>query len=176
MTPKEQRAKLFKGAKPFIRKLEQDDLKWLYAAWKYPEPPGDDYDKFEETVLPNLLEYKEAFIAEDLNIKFKEGWGVVGVIPTLIDIDQWEYIPHVHWFPWATNKNKLRVSVAFVMFARYSNDIGVCIYKSFDKTRKFFDKLKKYAPIYKIKDRIPNGSPVGDVYLYYTRGRKRCQS
>ena len=172
MTPKERRERLFKDVKPNVRKAEEEDLKWLYGAHCYPNPPGDKDDqiKFFAKLQDILNGYDEAFILEDRNKKFKNNWGPVGIVPSMYN--GWVLEPHVEWFPWATTLNKVRSTVAFIMFARYSQDVGVTIYNSLKETKDFFKGLKNYAPIYFI-NKVPYGDPRGDNYLFYTRGKKR---
>lgn len=173
MTPKQRREKLFKETKPFVRKVDQDDFKWLYGAYRYPKGPGDEEDQqaFIKDAIETLSAFDEAYIIEDKNSKYKGKYGSVGLVPCMYN--GWMLEPHVEWFPWATKLNRIRGTIAFVMFTRYSNDVGVTLYKSLDDTKDFFRKLKKYAPIYPIRGKIPFGDHRGDVYQFYTRGRKR---
>lgn len=171
MTPKERREKLFKDKKPHIRKMEQDDFKWLYGAYRYPEPPGDDFEEYRDSAIAQLSAYNEAFIVEDRNQQFKGEYGPVGVVPSLYN--GWKIEPHAQWFPWATKMNKVRGTISFIMFLRYSGDIGVAEIRSLEDTAQFFKDLKKYAPIYFV-NKIPCGDPRGDSYLFYVRGKKQC--
>lgn len=167
MTPKARRERLFKKDKPHIRSLTEGDMKWLYAAYKYPNPPEDDFQPFVEDITQRLSGYDLVFIAEDRNNKFKDKWGPVGLIAALFN--GWTLDPHVQWFPWATKANKVRVPVSFFMFCRYNSEFGCTEVRTLEKD--FFKHLKKYCPIYYV-NKIPGGDPRGDLHLFYVRGKK----
>ena len=172
MTPKERRDRLFKDRKPIIRYFDAEDWKWMYGAYRYPDPPGgqEDFEAFRNDAMQQLAQYTYAFIAEDRNQRFKGKYGPVGIIPAMYN--GWTLEPHVQWFPWATTMNKIRSSVAFMMFARYSPDIGITEIRSLKEHADFFKGLKDYAPIYFIR-KIPYGDIRGDSYLFYIRGKKQ---
>ena len=69
MTPKERREKLFNGTKPHIRPLEENDIKWLYGGYKYPDPPGDqeDFAQYVEKLRGDFEGYNTIFVADDVN-------------------------------------------------------------------------------------------------------------
>ena len=156
MTPKERREKLFRDKRPIVRLMDQSDWRWMYGGHCYPNPPGDDEDKqqYMEHALSLLSGFDEAFIIEDKNKNFKGSYGPVGVVPSYFN--GWRLEPHVQWFPWATKLNKVRGTISFFMFARYSNDIGITEVRVIPEYKEFFKSLKKYAPIYYIR-KIPHG-------------------
>src|SRR5690606_21429257 len=138
MTPKQRREKLFKGTKPRVRKIQEDDWKWLYGAYRYPEPPKDeeDFHQFQCHAAEVLAGYDDAYIIEDRHKKFRGNYGPIGLTPVMYN--GWTLEPHVQWFPWATTLNRVRGTVAFLMFARYSNEIGVTVVKSLEEHKNFF--------------------------------------
>lgn len=171
MTPKQRREKLFKDKKPVVRHFEHADWRWLYGAHCYPNPPGgeDDKQQYLDYALNILSGYDEAFIVEDRNRKFKGAYGPIGIVPSYFD--GWRLEPHVQWFPWATKLNKVRGCIAFFMFSRYSNEVGVTEIRSLSEHKTFFKSLKRYAPIYYVS-KIPHGDHRGDSHLFYIRGKK----
>ena len=172
MTPKERRERLFKGLTPKIRLMEEDDLKWLYGAYKYPKPIGDEEDRAQwlEKIQVTLAGYDEAFIIEDRNTQFQNNWGAVAVFPSMYN--NWKLQPSANWFPWATKLNKIRCTIAFLMFARHNRDIGVTVINAVNDDKDFYRGLKRYAPIYPV-GKIPCGDPRGDENLFYIRGKKK---
>ena len=79
--------------------------------------------------------------------------------------------PHAYWFPWATDRNRLACSVAFLQQKRYSTEIGTILIRCGQDHAEWFRKLSGYVPLFKA-GRIPGGRPGGDEILYYLRGKR----
>lgn len=113
--------------------------------------------------------YQFIWIVEDDSKKFRAGRGPVAIIG--IRTDGWTFEPSPMWFPWATKKNVLRVCVAALQMIRYQRDVGVCLVRAAEKQTSVLNHMKKYGVLYP-RGRIPNGSAVGDVFVYSISGRK----
>ncbi len=169
----EERERLFKNSKPFVRLIEEKDFRWLWASYK--ENGGEaTQDEFLEIATNYLSYFDEAFVIEDDNKAFKDGRGVVCVVLCFFK-DGWRLEPHIEWFSWATKKNRLRGVVSFLMFTRYSKNIGITLVHCEEKLKSFFKKIRKYVPIYG-GYRIPGGRPDGEDNIFYVRGRKKWDS
>jgi len=150
-----------------MRPATQDDVKWFKVAAKLSgQEVGEDFDKkIEELFSP----YGEVLILEDENQKFGQRFGPIGVVGALTN--GYLYQPHVEWFAWATNRNKLRSSVMFFQKFRY-RDLGIIRVHTIEPYVSFFKKLKKYVPLFYVA-RIPGGDEMGrgDDFIFYMKCR-----
>lgn len=169
MNPKERRKRLFGEQHPIVRKIQLNDLRWLYGAHKL---SGGELtqEEFSEFFARESSCYEEIFVIDDFNAKYKNKWGAIGIMPC--KYDGWRLEPVADWFPWATPKNILRSSVAFLLYCRYSKDIGVTLIHSPDNNKEFFKKIKQYVSLYPLKP-IPGGMPEGNDNMFYIRGKKK---
>lgn len=168
MKPRERRDILFKKSKPVFRPGTQPDFGWLWASY---ELSGGEMEKeeFIDNRVFTLAKYQLVTFIEDENKVFESGKGPVGIIAA--KDDGWTVEPHVEWFHWATKKNILRGTVAFLMILRYSKDVGVSLIKPHLEHKLFYKKMKKYVPIYPV-GKIPKGFNDGDAFEFYIRGKK----
>lgn len=179
MTPKERRDRLFKKNRPHIRELQildgdkyHKDIATLWVGHKKNTfrwiKPDLDQAKFAKAI-ELMASNEDLMVSEDENRHFKDKKGIVGLI--VISSDGWKYEPHVQFMPWATKKNVLRTTVAFLQFIRYSKKVGVCCVYALEDSQTLFDKCCEYGVIHKV-GKIVNGSPKGDELLYSVRGKK----
>jgi hypothetical protein len=147
-------------------------MRWIYGAYKL--QGGDKtQDEFASYFAEFTLPYQEVFMIEDKSDSYKDGWGVVGLVYCYYN--GWRMEPEVEWFPWARKRNILRSTVAFLLYCRYSKDIGVVLVHATDDDNHFFKGVKKYVTLYPVRA-IPGGLPTGNDNLFYLRGKKRGTS
>ena len=109
------------------------------------------------------------WIIEDDSKAFRSGRGQVGIVG--IRSDGWVYEPMVHFFKWATRRNKLRAAVGFFQMIRYQKDIGCCLVKVVKKDSRYLYHMQKYGVLFP-RGRIPMGSAQGDLYMFSINGMK----
>lgn len=176
---KEKRDRLFKKGRPFIRELKildgekyHKDLGILWVAHtKSPFtwlPDGLEQSDFAASIQ-EIYQGEDLLIAEDDNRQFKNKKGPVALFS--LKTNGWKYEPHVQFMPWATKKNILRTTVAFLQFVRYSKKVGCIVVYSMENSLPLFDKCCDYGVLHKV-GLIPNGDPRGDEWLYTIRGKR----
>lgn len=145
-----------------------EDKVWIRVGQKIQGHTMTDED-FETHVVETLGPYQEVMIAEDENHKFGSKVGPVAII--VARSNGYLYEPHVSWFPWATPKNKVRVSVSFFQKFRY-RQLGVIRVHALEGAAGFFKRLKKYVPLFYV-GKIPGGDEHGrgDDYIFYLKCR-----
>lgn len=170
-TPEKARKRLFQGSKPTFRPATEDDLRWLWAAYKI-KPDGDDLtqDEFAQKASNALSSYSMVFIAEDKNNKFSQGNGPIGVVVS--DYDGWNLEPHAEFFPWATHRNKVKTVVGFLMAQRFADNVGCIRIRSSQKNMDFYQRMRGYLPI-RHGGKIAGGRPDGPEYIFYIRGNAK---
>ncbi len=169
------RKRLFLRSKPTIRKMTAEDIAWLWAAYKMgsfsqynlPEMNESDFKKF--VVMKVVPAFHEVDIIEDHNRAFSVKKGPVALVTT--GFDGWRLEPHVDWFKWATPKNVLRGTVAYLQKSRWRKDVGVVVVRSLDETKNVFDHASKYGVTHR-RGRIPHGDVRGDEYIFSMNGNK----
>jgi len=156
---------------PKIRLANPDDLALYFYAYRVQtgKDPGEKYRKF---VTKELSCYDHIRVVEDINMAFGGGFAPVGLAKAMYN--EWKLEPHADWFPWATPRNKLRCSVAYLYKQRCSKDVGVTIVHAQKEAAHYFRHLKKYVPLYPV-GKIPAGHPEGDDFVFYQRGKKRLE-
>ena len=179
MTPKERRDRLFKSGRPHIRPLEvydgdkyHQDLALLWVA--YQKNPfqwldkGLNQNQFAKAV-EEIYRSEDLMVSEDNNRQFKDKKGVVALFS--IRTDGWKYEPHVQFMPWATKKNILKATVAFLQYVRYSKKVGCIVVYSLENSLPLFDKCCEYGVLHRVGP-IPNGDPRGDEWVFTIRGKR----
>ena len=172
----ESRQSLFKQGKPNIRILDimddgliGKDMSTIWAAYTkgsfgMTELSQED---FTERFVDHLKQFYAVWIVDDKNYKFSEGYGSVGII--FSKFNGWSMEPEFHPFPWATDRNKLKMAVSFMMMARYEKGIGTLNFTTTNET--FYQHLrKKYGVVYYV-GKVPRGTQGEDTYLFYGRGK-----
>lgn len=179
MTPQQKRERLFKRGRPFIRPLMiydgdkyHKDIGILWTAHQkkpfYSISPRIDQHHFADEVI-GLAKQADLFMAEDDNTGYR-GRGPVALI--LAQTDGWRIEPHMETFPWATGRNILSISIAFLQYIRYSRKVGVCIVRSLDDSVEFFKHCETYGVLHYV-GKVHGGDPRGDEYLFSVKGKKQ---
>lgn len=180
MTPKDKRDRLFKSGRPLIRPFQifegnkyGHELGILWVAyqknpfyWLEKNLSQTDFAKSIEEISSR----EDLLIWEDSNKNFKSGKGMVGVCS--LSTNGWKYEPHVQFMPWATKRNKLRTTVAFLQYIRYSKKVGACVVYSLEDSIPLFDKCCEYGVLHRV-GKIVNGDPRGDEYMYSVSGKRK---
>lgn len=175
MTPKEKRDRLFKSGRPFIRPMRivdgdsyHPDVSFLWLAYKRRPFIWMDGGMGQQDFAERLKDY-DLLVIDDRNSKFKSGSGIVTVICELTD--GWKLEPHAEHMPWASTRNQLRSTVAYLQYVRYSKKVGACIVYALDRYEKFYNTCCEYGVLHRVGT-IVNGDPKGDVVVYSVRGKK----
>jgi hypothetical protein len=173
VTAKELRDRLFKKGRPRFRKAElvsQDgygkDMKILWAAYKagsFEAPKDMTQELFADWVMEQAKVFRELWIGEDRSIAFQGGIGPV----VLVGMNQENLLVNAvgQSFKWATKRNILRLSVAFLHMVTLSKKTGVCMVKADSKSQKLADHMKDYRLLFYV------GKTGNNEYLYAVRGR-----
>lgn len=172
---KKNRERLFKHSKPVIRPISLatdegfgKDMAILWAAYKTGSFDLEEMDQkeFSEYVLNKTSGFTDGWIVEDYNPKFKESKGPIMAILGIYDGFQLE--PHMEKFSWASSRNIIRATVAFLQKMRYDKNIGVINIFSLSKDKKYFDYIRKKYGVLGYVGYVPNGDPRGGKYIYYS--------
>lgn len=179
---RENRARLFRKSRPKIRQAKLftetgygEDMGILWAAYKlgsFPllENQNMTPDEFGRTIAASCTGLVDAVMVEDDNRRYESGRGPVAFIG--IRSDGWRFEPHVDYFAWATKRNMLRVTVAFLSFMRYHKQVGVCVVRCLKPHVNLFQRVSRYA-LLNYLGRIVNGTPRGDEHVFTVAGKKR---
>lgn len=170
---KELRERLFRKSRPQARRLEildgeaySKDIGILWAAYKAGSFRIDDGLSQEDFVLAietTLKAFQHAWIIDDDSAQFSAGRGPVALVGanTLNLIVE----PKITFFKWATKRNILRSSIAFLNMIRHSKKTGIVTVRT-DKARTVLpNHLKRYDMLHYI------GKVAENEYLYSVRGR-----
>lgn len=170
---KELRERLFRKSRPQARRLEildgesySKDIGILWAAYKAGSFRIDDGLSQEDFVLAietTLKSFQHAWIIDDDSAQFSSGRGPVALVGanTLNLIVE----PKITFFKWATKRNILRSSIAFLNMIRHSKKTGIVTVRT-DKARTVLpNHLKRYDMLHYI------GKVAENEYLYSVRGR-----
>jgi len=181
VTPKERRDRIFKKDRPLIRPLkiiEGDqygkDMGVLWVAHKkipFEWLKVNTQQEFSEEIQ-KISKGEDLMVSEDRNRSFKSGKGIVGLIS--ISTNGWKLEPHVQFMPWATKRNILRTTVAFLQYIRLSRKVGVCMVLSLENSVKLFNTVCTYGVLNKV-GKIVNGDPRGDEYVYSVSGKRKLK-
>lgn len=166
------RDRLFRKSRPLVRKYEQSDAGFLWAAYKggsLPLREGLSQSEFLVEIASKYGDFDLLWIIEDDNGNFRSGRGQIGLVG--IKADGWTFKPSAVFFKWATPKNILRSLVGFFQMIRYQKDVGVCRVEVLEKDIKMLSRLKKYGVLF-FRGRIPFGSRDGDLFVFSIQGKK----
>ena len=173
------RDRLFKKDRPFIRPLNiydgdkyHKDMGILWAAYlrdEYYDFPKDMSQEEFANYVEEISKTTELLMIEDFNSGYKNRGPVAFVM--VYYPDYWRMQPHAVFFSWATPKNILRASVAFLQKVRYSRTVGVCIIHALQKSKNLFDRCIQYG-VLSFVGKMRRGDPRGDDFIYSVRGRK----
>lgn len=150
-----------------------DDAMWLHAAYEMKSfggfiPDGYDQETFDDGAkqLFGGLAGAEgcAYILEGYHSQ-KEKCVPVGVV--VVRIFEEAIWPHVHWFSWATPRNKIEASVIFLQ--EMKKDAPIMILAEENSVR-FFSHMARYGLLSKSKKLHKfNGE---NRYLYYGKRKE----
>lgn len=169
---RQRREFLFRQSRPKVRKYEQSDAGFLWAAYKggsLPLVEGLSQKDFLVEIAKKYGAFDLLWIIEDDNTSFKSGRGQIGLVG--IKTDGWAFSPSAIFFKWATPKNILRSLVGFFQMIRYQKDVGVCRVEALERDARMLSRLKKYGVLFP-RGRIPAGSSGGDLFLFSIQGKK----
>lgn len=174
MNAKEKRDRLFKKGRPHFRKADLlnldgsygPDMGLLWSAYKagsFKAPEDLTQEQFAQWIVNTAKRFTTLWIGEDESKAFRTGKGAVGVVGAL----QEGLLVSIEWsaLKWATKKNILRSSVAFLHMVTKSRGTGICAVKGTKEAVPLLDHLKEYGLLYYIGKTNP------DEYLYSVRGR-----
>ena len=179
MNPSEKRQRLFKHGKPLIRPLEiyngegySKDIGILWAAYKR-KPfeifgQGLSQQDFAESI-EQLASKADLMVIDDENKGYKDKGPIVFLS---LFSNGWKSQPQVEFFPWATIKNKLRASVTFLHWIRYSKEVGVIEIRGLKEDKPLLEKCMDYGVLF-YSGKVIGGHPTGNEYIYSVKGRKR---
>jgi hypothetical protein len=123
--------------KPSSRPLVEDDLKWLWAAYRKGSftdmPEGMTTAEFRVALYPVLGAADAAFV-------LVAGEMPVGVV--LARIDEHRLEPHAYWFSWATRRQKLEAALAF--FSEWRKTFLIVV-TAREESWPFFRHLVRYG-------------------------------
>lgn len=134
-----------------------------YRAGSFNAPQEMTQEAFAEWVIAHAREFKDLLVGEDKSKAFQGGMGPVVVV----GVNQHNLLVEVvgQGFKWATKRNILRLSVAFLHMITLSKKTGVCMVKTDGGSQKLADHMKDYKLLFYI------GKTGQDEYLYGVRGR-----
>lgn len=167
------RSSLFTKSRPLVRKYEEKDAGFLWAAYKtgsFDIPPGLTQEEFLLEVAKRYGKFTLLWIVEDDSRHFKAGRGQIAIVG--VNTDGWSFEPQVLFFRWATPRNILRACVAFFQMIRHQKDVGVCVVKVLRKDMRLLKRMEKYGVLY-LRGRVPCGHPKGDLWLFSIDGKKK---
>jgi hypothetical protein len=173
LNAKERRERLFKNSRPVIRRLEildgesySKDMSVLWAAYKagsFSIPPGMTQEQFVAAIEQGLSDYQQSWIIDDKSKSFAAGHGQIALVGTNTTGMMVEVRPL--FFKWASKRNILRASVAFLNMLRHSKKTGIVLVRTQKEKMTLPDHLKQYDLLYFL------GQSDESEYLYSVRGR-----
>lgn len=156
-----------------IRQYDHEkDKGFLWAAYQHKSfelEDGLEREAFISAVAGLLSSFSYVLVIEDDHLGFKSGRGLVGVIG--VKTDGWTFVPESLFFKWASKRNVLRASVAFLQMIRHQKEVGVCEVRTTKKDFYFMKHMQKYGLLY-VRGMIPKGSAEGAVYIFSIEGKK----
>jgi hypothetical protein len=177
--PKAARDRLFKAGRPNIRSLvlEEDDgvggdMRFIWGAYRmgsFPDLSEMSQSDLTDHFLEYISSYYAAWIVEDTNYHYPDGYGPVGLI--VANFNGWDMEPVFIPFKWITRKNVLKMVVAFFQMARYEKGIGVLSVNSNIDQFDFFKKISKRYNVIHYVGKVPRGDNGLDKYMFYGRGK-----
>lgn len=139
---------------------------WLWAAYQagsFALPKELSQEDFVKEIEKCFSQYSQVWIVDDRNSNFKSGKGPIGLVLTMIIGLIIE--PRFNFFKWASSRNKLRSTAAFLNMVKHSTKTGICLVRTDNENRNLPDHLKPYDLLYYL------GRSGDNEYLYSMRGR-----
>lgn len=174
-----QRSSLLKD-KPLFRPLQiysgdnyHEDIPLLWVAHQrkpFKLLKSKTSDEFVQE-LERLSSTFEMTISEDKNKEYKDR----GPLSLIFSVnDGWSLEAQCEFFPWATKRNILRMTVGYFHMIRYQ-DIGVCKVCVLENSKSLLDHVCSYG-VLKPVGKVFNGDLSGDEYLYSISNTKYATS
>lgn len=154
-----------------MRHIQERDFAYLWAAYrkgKFRDMIGDNLGRaeFAESIVTILELFNHEWILEAPNLNVpSDGMVPVGIV--VANGDRRFIEPHVDWFPWATDRNKVEAALAFL--SRVSTQYKVLAFVR-PEDKEFYIQMCRYGQLTmgcKILDYYASGE---DAYFFYTRG------
>lgn len=173
MTPKERRDRLFNGGKPLVRRLEildgegySHDLAVIWAAYKagsFKLPENLTQEDFVKEIENYFSKFAQVWVVDDKNQNFSTKNGQVGIV--LTNTADLIIEAKFGFFKWASKRNILRATAAFLNMVKHSTKTGICLVRTDKEHRTLPEHLKDYELLYLV------GKVSQNDYLYSIRGR-----
>jgi hypothetical protein len=173
MTPKERRDRLFRKSRPRARKLVimdgdkySRDIGILWSAYKagsFTIEAGLSQEDFMVEIEKTLGGFKEVWVIDDDTKVFSSGRGPVGMIGA--NASGLIIEPRFVFFKWATCRNVLKATVAFLQMIKRSVDTGIVLVRTPKERRVIAEHMKEYDLLFFL------GKSAENEYLYSGRGR-----
>lgn len=169
---KTRKRRLFRRSRPLVRPFALMDgeayskdtgVLWAaYQAGSFKAPPGMTQAQFVEFVQGLQEGADNLWLVDDDNKGFKSGRGPVALVSSrAVDLIQ---EPVFVFFKWASCRNVLRVTVAYLTMAKSSTQTGVLLVRASGGQRSVVEHMKHYGLLFFMgKSRV-------DEYLYSIRG------
>lgn len=157
--------------KPTFHTIEEDDMKWLYAAYKLGSFSDNDLVNLERGMdavefdkqlrLLMTTYYDNAWVMESVNEGKRRR---VGMLFSVLS-GPFHLLGDVTWFPWATDRNKVETIVHFLNESRKENlMMWYCSYED----KRFYDHIARHGIIKRV-GKISDLFEGGDVPFWQTR-------
>ena len=173
LTPKALRERLFRKSRPEARRLEildgetySRDLSVLWAAYKagsFKLKAALTQEEFVIQIEQIMTSYQHSWVIDDDNKSFSSGRGPVALIGA--NIIGLIIEPRALFFKWASRRNILRASIAYLNMIRHSKKTGIVLVRTERNHMTLPDHLKRYDMLYFI------GKSAENEYLFSVRGR-----
>lgn len=173
MTPKEKQRLLFKRSTPMVRPLNimdgdkvSKDSGVLWAAYKqgsFPIAPDMTQEDFIVELDATTKGFNEVWIIDDDSSAYSSGRGPVAMVA--VQAVGLIVEPRFTFFKWATCRNVLKSTVAFLHKIRRSAKTGIMLVRTDGARQSVADHMHKYGLLFFI------GKSAENEYLYSGRGR-----
>ena len=172
MNAKERKALLFRKTRPHAREfvlMDGDkyskDTGILWAAYQsgsFKIAPDMSQEDFVQELQATVDQYQSMWLIDDDNASFSKGRGAVALVGSkVVDLI---VEPEFMFFKWATCRNVLKCTVAFLNMVKSSSKTGILIVRTSNEKRQVADHMRKYDLLYFI------GKSRENEYLYSIRG------
>lgn len=172
-SPRARRIARLTKKKPVFRPMTEDDLPVIAVAYERGAFPFD-LNLSPPELREKLDQYPqrgyELHVVEDANPHFRAGRGIVALV--MVKYDGWSIEPELLKFPWATRFNVVRGLVAFLLEMKRSREIGVCVIRVRDSSKKILDRITELKLLFRC-GYIPNGYHDGAMWLFNVAGKKQ---
>jgi len=142
------------------------DMGVLWAAYKagsFAMPPGLSQEAFVKAMEDYFSNFAQVWVVDDRNTAFSKSQGQVGLVLTnSIDLI---VEAKFGFFKWASKRNILRGTAAFLNMVRNKQETGVCMVRTTDARRVLPDHLQNYGLLFYVGRVSPT------EHLYTLRGR-----